>query len=144
MRLEAMDPHTSVTFVSLAATGATISHLIDTPHKDAADEYDVILLPQLKDLWSIVGDREIDALTIAIGGNDIGFSEIIEKLVTNPFFRDEPAGLDMDDWHRYLRLQEAFTELRPEQCLHACRDQHAAPPPMAMTRSREAGSSPGR
>ena len=47
MALEYLDKHTSVTFVSLAASGATINDLILNVHGDA-DEYDQVLRPQQK------------------------------------------------------------------------------------------------
>lgn len=80
MKLEAEDPHTSVSFISLAATGATIDNLIFKTH-DGAQEYHAELLPQLQELKTIIGDREIDVLTVSIGGNDIGFSGIVTDLV---------------------------------------------------------------
>lgn len=74
LALERADPRTSVTFVHLAYSGARIvgsdSYLISEDGK-----------AQLDHVKRLVGDREIDALLVSIGGNDTGFASIIESLV---------------------------------------------------------------
>lgn len=83
--LEQADPHTSVTFVSVAATGATLRKLLFDVHDGAAAvEKDIASLrlpPQIKQLDSIVGGRPIDVFTVSIGINDIGFSPVITALM---------------------------------------------------------------
>ena len=58
--LEQNDPRTSVTFIHLACSGDTTS---DLPG-------------QIQQANALIGDREIDALTMTIGANDTGFANI--------------------------------------------------------------------
>lgn len=78
LAVEQADPHTSVTFVSVATTGATISHLLT---QGVGAEHEPLpsggMLGQLTELKSIIGNRRIDLLTISIGINDIGFAKVI-------------------------------------------------------------------
>lgn len=81
--LEAASTRSSVTFVHLACSGATI-------HKGILGPYDgivpgvVTLPPQIQQMTSLVRDRQIDALTISIGANDVQFSKIIELCMADP------------------------------------------------------------
>lgn len=82
LALEEADPRSSVTFVILAATGATIDEGILGPKQGNLD-----LPAQIDELEPMLGctpsgcDRKIDALTISIGGNDTGFTFTIGSLV---------------------------------------------------------------
>jgi len=89
LRLEQADPHTSVTFVFVSESGATIANLINTRKPGILDPlginnpgYDLPV--EIPELTRIVGNRKIDQLFISIGGNDCGFSDIISDLA-NPF-----------------------------------------------------------
>lgn len=79
LALEEADPHTSVTFVHLACSGAEITPGILSPYAGvepppgAAD-----LPPQIDQALALIGDREVDAVLVSIGGNDVGFGPIIE------------------------------------------------------------------
>jgi YD repeat-containing protein len=70
LALEQADPHTSVTFIFLATSGATIRDGLLGPGQ------------QLDRLASIVGTRRIDALFVSGGGNDLGFSHVIHDLIS--------------------------------------------------------------
>lgn len=81
LAMERADRHTSVTFVSVAATGARIDAGILAPQ--AAE----LPVSQVDALRAVVGDREIDLLLIQVGGNDIGFSRVVRGLVeADPLF----------------------------------------------------------
>ena len=73
LSLERSSPASSVTFVSVAASGASIDEGIISPQHGAPAQVD-----QLRDL---VGDRRIDVLLIQAGGNDIGFVRVVRSLV---------------------------------------------------------------
>jgi lysophospholipase L1-like esterase len=75
MDLEHSDPRTSVTFVSVAASSASVGRGLLGPQNTRLPESQV---PRVADL---VGDRQIDLLLVSIGGNDIGFSLLIAGLV---------------------------------------------------------------
>ena len=98
LALEQADPHTSVTFVHLSCTGATIATgiygayggtsadgVLD-PLLDLNPNYTGIpeqeLMPtQLDAAIAAIQGREIDAMVISIGGNDVKFAKIIEDCI---------------------------------------------------------------
>lgn len=71
--IEQMDPFTSVTFVSMAVSGATLDEIRGQVDKIRA-------LTQ-----TATGQREIDVMFVSGGGNDLKFSSIIKEL----FFHDK-------------------------------------------------------
>lgn len=90
--IERADPHTSVTFISVAASGATIDEGILGPYYGVSNEpvtkyfkkRGEPMPPQIEQLRNLVGRRPIDVLVIGIGGNDIGFSYIAQALYMHP------------------------------------------------------------
>jgi len=74
LALERSDPASSVTFVSVAATGARIGPGLLVAGPGAASG-------QLEQVAALVGERTIDALLISIGGNDVGFAHVVRWLV---------------------------------------------------------------
>jgi len=92
--IENRDPHTTVTFIQLACSGAKISAGLLQPYAGADpirtdDEKSALcppvqpdpscIPPQIDQLGAIVGDRKIDALLISIGGNDMGFGTVASE-----------------------------------------------------------------
>jgi hypothetical protein len=76
--LEQADPHTSVTFIYLACSGAQIDNGIQGVKKGnlgGAED------PQTKQAYDLLlaNGRDIDAVTLGIGGNDIGFVPIVTE-----------------------------------------------------------------
>lgn len=65
LALEQSDPRTSVTFIHLACTGAKIQGAGTT-----------VLTEQIPWADALVGEREIDAVLMSIGGNDAGFANL--------------------------------------------------------------------
>lgn len=96
MALENSDPHISVTYVSVAQSGAVVSELINTRNTSSDDG--VTLMPiQLTELQKIVGKRKIDKLLISIGGNDVGFGPLLGTLLAQPIvYAGAITGLDGD------------------------------------------------
>jgi hypothetical protein len=80
LSLEESDPHSSVTYIDLSISGATIAHGMLGSTSGTVDP-SVTLEGEIPELKSIVGTREIDALTLSIGGNDYGFSDYLEQLL---------------------------------------------------------------
>jgi hypothetical protein len=77
-RLETDDPHSSVTFLSRACSGATIAQgILGGYHGVEAAAGAPDLPPQLQQVRSVVGNARIDDLVISIGGNDALFAPII-------------------------------------------------------------------
>lgn len=78
--LEQSDPHTSVTFVHLACTGARV------------DKFRASLEQQIPWAEQLVGSREIDAVLVSIGGNDAGFASIATAcVIEQACYDDAPA-----------------------------------------------------
>ena len=80
MLLEKGDPRTSVTMVHLACSGV---QLPDLPG-------------QIEAANNLIGDREIDALLISIGGNDAKFSDIIRMCMNQEPCNDDGFTLVSD------------------------------------------------
>ncbi len=83
MRLEAADPHTSVTFICLAATGTHIDDLFrtDRSNRNHALGPGPPLPAQLDELHAITGPRPVNLLVLAVGFNDAGSIELLGELI---------------------------------------------------------------
>lgn len=108
LAMERVDRATSVTFISVAASGARIDRGILT-----AQDAD-LPMSQIDELRHLVGDRAIDVLLIQTGGNDVGFVRAVrtlieadpmldpicyERLIENTF-----SSVRDGDWSRGVRL----------------------------------------
>src|SRR5262249_29554101 len=87
LQVEQADPHTSVTFVSFACSGAQIEVGVLQPYAGIEGPPGTSNLPpipaQIDQVSSLAQGRAIDALVVSIGGNDAGFSKIIKACVLN-------------------------------------------------------------
>lgn len=92
--VESTSQKTSVTFVHLACSGASIADPIpddDDPDGGLLDPYKGIepegdpMPPQVDQLKTLIGEREVDALMISIGANDMYFSKVVKDCLTNIF-----------------------------------------------------------
>ncbi|HZM67883.1 MAG TPA: hypothetical protein VFC16_16450 [Nakamurella sp.] len=87
--LERSSPYTSVTFVSLACSGAEIANLIDVPYAGSEPIGHSTVRPQTEAVAALVGPhaprggRTIDSMLISAGINDLHFSDIIARCATN-------------------------------------------------------------
>lgn len=78
LALERRDPKTSVTFVHLACSGATVASGIIGPYAgQEPDPQSTPLPPQIDQMRELVEDRPIDAVLISVGANDVRFKEIV-------------------------------------------------------------------
>lgn len=128
-RLEDADPHTSVTFVQLACSGAAI---VDTPEVPGIDDPTTggvldsyigqepsagSLRPsQINQLTALLGTRPVDALMLSVGANDTRFSDVVlaciktshcERTSVRTQFEARAAALPS----RYARLASAISAL---------------------------------
>lgn len=92
LAIENADSHTSVTFVSVAATGATIN-------LGLVGQQEGFMLSQLEQVRRLVGNRQIDALLISVGGNDIGFANVIATLIVR---EPDDVNVSFDEINRAL------------------------------------------
>ena len=87
--LEQADPHTSVTFIHVSCSGAEAMGGLLKAYRgvDGTNEAKLLppLDPQLEQARQLVGNREVDALYISIGGNDAHFANIVLSCIAlNP------------------------------------------------------------
>ncbi len=80
-RIEKADAHSSVTLLHLSCSGATIEAGLRGSHSGQRpdDNKHRKKKPQVNELRELLGDRAPDALVISIGGNDVGFADIIRN-----------------------------------------------------------------
>lgn len=71
LSMENNDPRTSVTFVHLACSGSQI--FSNMAFLNLAD--------QIEEANKLIGDREIDAVLLSIGGNDAGFASVVKACI---------------------------------------------------------------
>jgi len=112
LELEQADPSTSVTFVSVASTGARVDSGVMLPQAGTD------VPSQIDQIAALVGDRPIDLLLLSVGGNDIGFARAARGLVdADPWADPICYRTDLDnvwqatldgDWNRGSALRPAF------------------------------------
>jgi PKD domain len=106
--LEDADAHTSVTFVHLACSGATMTYGLlgwyqGTEHPDdvtnvgcnpadPAERPAACIPPQVQIAKNIVGSREVDATYVSIGGNDAHFADIVIACIVQDDCSTESGG----------------------------------------------------
>lgn len=93
-QLEEDDPHTSVTFVHLACSGATIPQGLTGGYGGQEPGSNATLPAQLNAAAALAAGREIDALVVSIGGNDVHFADVIGECVTTEPCFAAAAALD--------------------------------------------------
>lgn len=129
--LEERDPRTSVTFVHLACSGATIGTGIVGPYAGiepgAADhppQLDVVAELALLDAGQpeLGVHRPVDGILLSIGGNDVNFAGIIEKCIT---FADCPDAPTVDAVA--LAARSAYCSAAPLWSRSECFDSLAPP-----------------
>ena len=98
--LEAADPHTSVTFIHIACSGAEALNGLLRTYKGQSDSKEAALMtpeidPQITQARELVGNREVDAVYLSIGGNDAKFGNIVVAcMLLNPC---NPVSLGLPD-----------------------------------------------
>lgn len=142
LALERADPHTSVTFLFLAASGAEIEKgiLAEPEPATGRDGTKRSLRPQVEELSDLMGcgsdggggcRRTIDHLVVSAGGNDVGFAFTIGSLialdpllVVNPIYQNlldnlvADVGDDIDGLpERFGRLADALDRIDIDQVL---------------------------
>ena len=83
LAVEQSSRRTSVSFVHLACSGAAIGKGVSGPYWGISPgDADLPLASQTGRLRSLTAGREIDALLISIGANDLGFGDVLENAPT--------------------------------------------------------------
>lgn len=95
---EDASPYTSVTFVSVACSGAEVRHLISDSYAGQVPVGSTTEPPQIQAVAQLVGPRAangprpIDALLVSAGINNLGFASIINRCATNNNFSSSHTG----------------------------------------------------
>jgi len=99
-QIEADDPHSSVTFIPLACSGTTLS----------GDYTYGTIKYQLGKLKDLIGDRQIGALTISVGINDLDFAYVMWAC-----WRDYRCQNQIIDTEKSLTIKNLFKGLPQER-----------------------------
>ncbi len=111
LAIETADPKTSVTFVHLACSGATIDVGLLGSYEGQIPG--AMLPPQLQQLQDRIGTRELDALFVSAGGNDIKFANIVFRCFVRPLCDQGGPGSAANLYQtRIAQLPTAYTRLR--------------------------------
>lgn len=81
IRLEKRDPHSSVTFLHLACSGATIDVGLLGPYEGIEPSQGPKKPAQLDDALTLTNGRKIDTLLVSIGANNMGFADIVKACI---------------------------------------------------------------
>src|SRR3954451_12827728 len=83
--IEKADPHSSVTFISVACSGAKIPHLSHRTYEGIVEQPGFRFPPQVTQVANLVGPdspqggRRISAILLTAGANDLYFSGVIRR-----------------------------------------------------------------
>lgn len=112
------DLRADVTFVTVACSGAQIFTGLLGPYCGLVEpsECRSPIRPQLQQLKEIVGDREIDALVVSVGANDVKFGSLVEtcfleERCTAYVPKGESVSLDRLTRERIASLTRRYAEL---------------------------------
>lgn len=83
LELENADPKSSVTFVFLPHTGSTVLDGVLNSRASSDPGAPGIVPAQIDRLAELTQGRRIDSLFMSVGGNDLGFGDILADLVKN-------------------------------------------------------------
>jgi lysophospholipase L1-like esterase len=155
-QIEAASQKTSVTFVPLACSGASILTGMLGPYAGIVPSRGVRLPPQVDTMKTLVGSRKIDAVLVSIGINDLGFGNVARFCFDDGLDAKDAAAVDcwgkpyptassattLEAWvrtrraalpGRYARLAAAFRDAGiPASSVYvteypnATRDEHSA------------------
>ncbi|MDO8309585.1 MAG: GDSL-type esterase/lipase family protein [Actinomycetota bacterium] len=76
--LEESSPTTSVTLVDVTCSGASVDAGVLGPQRAAGQP-----TSQVERARAFVGDRVVDLVTLSVGGNDVGFTSVLEACALN-------------------------------------------------------------
>ena len=79
--IERQDPRTSVTFVHLACSGAKISVGLLGAYEGIEPGGNLPIRPQITQMKDLASGREIDAVLISVGVNDLGFGALVAHCI---------------------------------------------------------------
>ncbi|HVL32131.1 MAG TPA: SGNH/GDSL hydrolase family protein, partial [Actinomycetota bacterium] len=114
LEIERADPRTSVTFIHLACSGATIDNGVLGPYA-GIEPNGTMLQPQIVEMVERTAGREVDAVTLSIGANDVEFSNIVLACFITPDCHEPPTGLAKNVFDQRLALLPAKFDALADQ-----------------------------
>jgi len=108
--LEAASAKTSVTFVPLACSGASIPTGMIGPYAGIAPSDGVTLPPQVDAMKALIGSRRADAVLLSIGINDVGFGNIARFCFDDGLDAQDSAAIDC--WNKPYPTASSPTTLQ--------------------------------
>ena len=75
--LEGASDRSSVTFVHLACSGATILRGVAGPYRGLAPVADQTIPAQISEMKRLAGTRPVDAVVVSVGINDLAFGDVV-------------------------------------------------------------------
>ncbi|HEX4746679.1 MAG TPA: GDSL-type esterase/lipase family protein [Gaiellaceae bacterium] len=116
--IENRDPKTSVSFVHLACSGASIARGMIGPYGGINPKAGPALGAQVFQMQRLAGKRELDAVIVSIGVNDLEFGAMVEHCILFPscFDRGYPKlssadTLDESMQEKFRRLPGLYDQL---------------------------------
>ncbi len=115
--IERRDPRHSVTFVHLACSGATVygpdnsTGGLLSPYEGINPDEGDLLAPQIEQLEQIAAGREIDAVFVSIGANDLHFSGVVAGCLANMGCYEDDEGIKVEFDRRLAELPEHYERL---------------------------------
>lgn len=86
LELEKSSPHSSVTLIDVSCSGATVSAGVIGPQTRARQ-----VASQVEQARALAAGHRIDAITLSVGGNDIGFGAILQACAFQPDCPTQPS-----------------------------------------------------
>jgi lysophospholipase L1-like esterase len=108
--LEAASAKTSVTFVPLACSGASIPTGMIGPYAGIAPSRGATLPPQVDAMKTLIGSRRVDAVIVSIGINDVGFGNIARFCFDDGLDAQDSAAIDC--WNKPYPAASSPTTLQ--------------------------------
>jgi hypothetical protein len=105
LAIEEHDTETSVTFLHLACSGATIVNGLLGPYEGINPPGGPPLLSQLSAVGQLIGGRKVDALIVSIGVSDLKFGPMTSFCLKQTHCQDKKypdasSGTTLDEWTR--------------------------------------------
>ena len=109
-RVEAASAKSSVTFVPLACSGASITTGLLGPYAGIAPSGGALLPPQVDAMKELIGPRRVDAVLLSVGINDLGFGSVARFCFDDGVGAAQAAAVDC--WSKPYPTSSASTTLQ--------------------------------
>jgi lysophospholipase L1-like esterase len=109
-RLESASARSSVTFVPLACSGASITTGMLGPYTGISPSGGVRLPPQVDAMKAMIGPRQVDAVLVSIGINDLGFGNVARFCFDDGV--DAKTAATVDCWTKPYPTAKSSTTLQ--------------------------------